>query len=104
MSLLANEKSKVVKFHFHNEKLTLSSSSPETGEVKEEMMIPYQGEDLEIGFNSSYLIDCLQVMNSDEIEFQFKNKESAGLIKESMDNMEDTLDHSHTYILMPMRI
>lgn len=97
VSLMANEKSKGVKFAIHDGVLFISSSNPETGEAKDEIAIDYQGGDFEIGFNAKYILDCLEVMKSEQLEFHFKDKTKPGLI-------QGANTKNHCYVVMPMRI
>jgi DNA polymerase-3 subunit beta len=97
VSLLAHEKSRGVKFIFSPNLLTISSSNPDMGEAREEIDVEYQGETVDIGFNAKYLLDCLPVIDSDQIEFKFKDRLNPGIVH-GMDQK------NHTYIVMPMRI
>lgn len=97
VSLLAHEKSKGVKLLFKSNLLVITSSNPDTGEAREELDIDYDGEEVEVGFNAKYLLDCLPVIQSEELEFKFKDRLSPGLFKGSK-------QQNHTYIVMPMRI
>ncbi len=97
VSLLAHEKSRGVKFAIQAGALTISSSNPDMGEAVEEMDIDYSGEPVEIGFNAKYLLDCLSVTESEQLEFFFKDRMSPGIMRGS--------DHqNHTYVIMPMRL
>lgn len=97
VSLLANEKSRGVKLSFEPKVLTISSSNPDMGEAREELDIEYEGEPLEIGFNSKYLLESLNVMKSDQLNFSLKNPVSPGILRE-------VGQENHTYVIMPMRI
>jgi DNA polymerase-3 subunit beta len=97
VSLLAHEKSRGVKFIFSPNMLTISSSNPDMGEAREEIDVEYQGETVDIGFNAKYLLDCLPVIDSDQIEFRFKDRLNPGIVH-GLDQK------NHTYIVMPMRI
>ena len=97
VSLMANEKSKGVKFGIQDGTLFITSSNPEMGEARDEISIDYHGESFEIGFNAKYVLDCLEVMTTNEIELHFKDKTKPGLLQAS--------DHkNHCYVIMPMRI
>lgn len=97
VSLLANEKSRSVKLTLQSGMLVISSSNPDMGEAREEIDINYEGDPVEIGFNSKYLLDYLSVIHSDKIEFLFKDRLSPGILRE--------VGHqNHTYVIMPMRI
>lgn len=97
ISLLSNEKSKGVKFSIQPGMMKISSNHPELGEAKEEIVIDYQGEEIEIGFNAKYFMDVLNVMDSNEVSLELDGKLSPGIIKASK-------DQSYTCVVMPMRI
>jgi DNA polymerase III subunit beta len=97
VSLLAHEKSRGVKLALTNGSLTISSSNPDMGEAREEIDVEYAGENLDIGFNSKYLLEALSVMKSEKIEFLLKDRLSPGILKEAGQK-------HHTYVIMPMRI
>ncbi len=97
VSLMAHEKSKGVKLNIQDSMLTVASSNPEMGEARDEINASYQGESFEIGFNAKYILDCLEVMREDDIEFQFKDKTKPGII-------QSVANKNHCYVIMPMRI
>lgn len=97
VSLLANEKSKGVKLGIDSGVLTISSSNQEMGEAREEIDIEYSGPQVDIGFNSKYLLECISVLKSDKIEFCFKDRLSPGILYGAEEK-------NHTYVIMPMRI
>ncbi len=97
VSLLANEKSKGVKFAVQKNLLTITSSNSDLGDAKEEIDVNYDNEPMEIGFNAKYIIDCLSIQNAENIVFHLNDKATAGLLRpEGKDD--------YTYIVMPMRI
>jgi DNA polymerase-3 subunit beta len=97
VSLMANEKSKGVKFALQEGILFITSSNPEMGEARDEVNTQYQGEPIEIGFNARYILDCLEVMGSENIEIRLKDKTKPGIL-------QTTDQKNHTYVIMPMRI
>jgi DNA polymerase-3 subunit beta len=97
VALLANEKSKSVKLSFQTQNLIITSSNPDKGEAREELPIEYQGDPIEIGFNAEYLLDYLSVIDVGVLDFQFKDKMSSGILRESG-------KQHHTYVVMPMRV
>ena len=62
-----------------------------------EMEIKYQGEDIDVGFNVTYLIDVLNNIQYDKLNFAFKDSSSSCLV--TIPNNED-----YKYVVMPMRI
>ena len=97
VSLVANEKSKGVKLAIQDSTLTISSSNPDMGEARDELDVEFQGEPIEVGFNSKYLLECLAVLRSESLEFNFKDRLSPGILYGAEEK-------SHTYVIMPMRI
>jgi DNA polymerase-3 subunit beta len=97
VSLLAHEKSRGVKLQLEGTTLSISSSDSEMGKAQEEIDVRHEGEPITIGFNAKYLLDCLAVMESETLEFRFKDRLSPGILR-ALDRQ------SHTYVVMPMRI
>ena len=97
ISILSSEKSKGVKIKIKRDFLTLTSSNPELGDAKEEMQIVYEGDEISIGFNAKYIIDILQVINTNNIILNLKDNISPGRI-----NPEG--DENHISVIMPMRL
>ena len=61
------------------------------------MAIDYSGTVVEIGFNVSYLVDALRVLDSEEIELRLKDQNSSCTLNEPE-------DIETRYLVMPMRI
>lgn len=99
VSILSSEKSRGIKFNLKPGELKLFSSNPEFGEARDKLTVDYQGKELEIGFNSQYLLDFLGTVNSDRVIFEIKDENSAVLIKPEAESRGVYL-----YVLMPMKI
>jgi DNA polymerase-3 subunit beta len=97
VSILSSEKTRGVKFHFRQDFLELSTFNPELGEAKEELPIDYKGEDLSVGFNSRFILEVLNIMNSDEVIFEMEDGKSPAVLHPAN-------DRGHTCVVMPMRI
>jgi DNA polymerase-3 subunit beta len=97
VSILSSEKTKGVKFHFSPALLELSSYNPDFGEAKEELSIDYQGEDLTVGFNYRFILEVLNILNSEEILLDLEDGVSPARIR-------PVNDEKHTCVVMPMRI
>jgi DNA polymerase-3 subunit beta len=96
-SLLAKEgKNNLIKLSIHENKITITSRSEE-GNVKEEVLISKDGENLEIGFNSKYLIEALKVIGMDEVRMEFNTSISPCLIKPIEGN-------EFEYLILPVRL
>lgn len=96
-SLIANEKSKGVKFSVSPGNLDISSSNPDVGEAKEELTCVYKGETFDVGFNASYFIDILNVLEDDKAVLELKNDTSPCVIRSEFDK-------GFLSVVMPMRL
>lgn len=96
-SLLAKEgKNNLIKLTIANNLITITSKSEE-GNVKEEIIMEKTGEDLEIGFNSKYIIDVLKAIDDDEIKMEFNTGTTPCLVK-------PLEGRSFEYLILPVRI
>lgn len=96
-SLLAKEgKNNLIKLSVFRDKIIITSRSEE-GNVKEEVFIEKEGEDLEIGFNSKYIIDVLKVINDEEVSLEFNTSVSPCLLK-------PIEGEEFLYLVLPVRI
>ncbi len=96
----ADERSRAIRFQVLNGELKVHSSISETGESEETIPIDYNGPDVEIGFNAQYLIDFLRAVDGSEIQFHFKDGNSAGELRPHA-AVAGTV---YRYVVMPMRI
>jgi DNA polymerase-3 subunit beta len=99
VALLSTERSRGVKFSLAKGSLKLFSSNPEIGEARDDLDVDYKGAELEVGFNSQYLLDFLQSIGSERIRLELKDENSAAIMKPDLDE-----DIRYTYVLMPMKI
>jgi len=99
VALLSTERSKGVKFFIKKDQIRLFSSNPEIGEARDKIGIDYDGQELEIGFNSQYLLDFLNTAKTEKVRFELKDENSAVLVRPEVDD-----DIRYIYVLMPMKI
>lgn len=99
VSLLSAERSRGIKFTLEKNKMRLFSSNPEIGEARDKLDVEYTGANLEIGFNSQYILDFLTTVSADKIRLELKDENSAALMRP--DTEEDV---KSIYVLMPMKI
>lgn len=97
VALVANEKSKGVKFSFSPGNLDISSSNPDIGEAKEELSCVYKGETFDVGFNAVYFLDILNVLEDEKAVLELKNDTSPCVIRSEFDK-------GFLSVVMPMRI
>ncbi|HQH60151.1 MAG TPA: DNA polymerase III subunit beta [Candidatus Saccharicenans sp.] len=99
VSVLSADRSRGIKLEMKPGELRLFSSNPEMGEARDRVLVDYQGEELEIGFNSQYLLDFLTTLNSPQVRLEIKDENSAVLMKPEPEDKGEYL-----YVLMPMKI
>ena len=66
ISLLA-QKNAPLRLAFSEGELTVSARTPDVGEARETLPVPFQGEPLEIGFNPEFLRDGLEAVDSGDV-------------------------------------
>ncbi len=84
-----------VKFSLEKDILNLSVNNTNSGDGKESLNVKFD-HDMDISFNSRYLIDVASQLDGDEIEIYFKDTGSPALIK-------DPSDFDSIYVVMPMK-
>lgn len=97
VSLLSNQKSKGVTLSFGNNLLEITSNNPELGDAREEIAVDYTGKSLKIGFNAKYIMDVLNAIGDEQIDFDLKDQLSPGVVRPQADK-------AYTCVIMPMRI
>jgi DNA polymerase-3 subunit beta len=96
-AILSNEKYRGVRVLLSGGSIKMVANNPEQEEAEEEVSVNYSGEDLEIGFNVSYLIDVLNVISSPEVRITLSNSNSSALVSGAADS-------GAVYVVMPMRL
>ena len=84
-----------VKFNLKKNILDLSVNNTNSGDGKESLTVKFDHE-LEISFNSRYLIDVASQLDGDRIELFFNDTGSPALIK-------DPSDFDSIFVVMPMK-
>jgi DNA polymerase-3 subunit beta len=97
VSTIASEKTRAVKMSVERDKITLSVTSPENGTASEEVPGDYASDSMEIGFNSTYLMDILRQIEGDSVEVHLADAAAPTLIREND-------KAAALYVLMPMRV
>lgn len=71
MSLLTNEKMQSpVRFIVADEGIKLHCTTA-VGRASDYINVPFEGSDIEIGFNNRYLLDAIRNTDTDELKFEF---------------------------------
>jgi DNA polymerase-3 subunit beta len=96
-SILSNEKYRGIRLQMRPGVINALAHNPEQEEAEEELEVRYNGPELEIGFNASYLLDALSAIDSDVVYLRFADSSSSCLIDGEGDMMS-------RYVVMPMRL
>jgi DNA polymerase-3 subunit beta len=101
VSLYASASTHQVRFDVKKESLTITAQDIDFGgEAREKVACMYSGEDLEIGFNSTYMVDILSHLESEDISFAFGTPTRAGIVTPVGES-----DDEHVIMLvMPVRL
>ena len=95
-ALLTNEDSKGICLSFAESGLAISSRAPELGEA--DINVPlekYNGEEVKIGFNPSFITDALRHVEGNDVVIELKAPNKPGMIKSGSDFL---------YVIMPVSL
>ncbi len=97
VSTIANEKSPVIKFKLLENILNLNTVNNESSTASEDININYKGKEIEIGFNSKYIMDIVNNLEDEEVSIKLKDNSSPIIAQENSNT-------DLVYVLMPMRV
>lgn len=96
-AILSNEKFRGIRLQLNDNVMRIVANNPEQEEAEELIHLEYQGNNIEIGFNASYLLDVVSTIASENIRWSFSDP-NGGVLIESMEKSEGL------YVVMPMRL
>lgn len=96
-AILSNEKVRTVRLQLSNDQMKITSSNPEHEEAEEIIDVSYQSQEMEVGFNVSYILDVLNALKCQRVRMRLTDAFSSCLI-------EDCEDSQAEYVIMPMRL
>jgi DNA polymerase III subunit beta len=122
VALMADERTRSVKLTIRTGEIEIGAQSSEEGEANESVLADYTGEEVQLGFNSQYLQEFLNIVTAKEAEtteqetdgekvkvkesssrqriaFEFKNGNA-----QTMMNIAGDTNYNYKYIVMPLRI
>ncbi len=124
VALMADERTRSIKITVRDGEIEIAAKSSEEGEAKEQIPVEYKGEEVEMGFNSQYLQEFLNIVTSTEmvspetknetdgekvkvketgakpkIAFEFKDSNGQTQMSFAGDS-----EYDYKYIVMPLRI
>ncbi len=124
VALMADERTRSVRLKIHSGEIEIGAQSSEEGEAHEKVAAEYTGEEVEVGFNSQYLQEFLNVVTSNSTEAEevekevdgetVRVKESGGKLRIAFEfkdgngqtqlNIAGDTNYNYKYIVMPLRI
>lgn len=102
ISLVANERTRAVRFDFAPGKLTVSSTNPELGDARETVPIDYAGNPFFVGLNAAYVTDFLSAVDTPQVSLDLKDENSQCIGKPATSS--EDLAYDYLYVVMPMRL
>jgi DNA polymerase III subunit beta len=97
VSTVSSERGRAVKLSLSGTRLLLSVTNPDSGSATEELEVEYDGDPLDIGFNSRYLLDIAAQVDGETAILKLADPGSPTLI-------QDGAGGGALYVLMPMRV
>ena len=96
-AILSHENVRGVRLQFDHNQLKVFANNPEHEEAEDSLMVEYQAEPLQIGYNVRYQTDVLAAIDSATVKMTLANPNSSALI-------ESTESDTALYVVMPMRL
>ncbi len=101
VSTMASERIEGVKFSVKSNVVEMSSTHQDFGDAHEEVEVVYEGPPLEVGFNARYLIEALNVIDTEQVVLELRDEGSPGILTPSTSAPEIS---NQLCIIMPMRL
>lgn len=77
--------------------IQITVTSPDVGSVQETIVCEIEGEDTEIAFNSSYVLDGLTAVKDEQIDMEVQSSLKPGIFRVNQ-------TENYLYLIMPVRI
>ena len=98
VSLLTEQQTRLVKFTLKGDSLLINTTSARLGSAYQELsVLTEQKEEIEIGFNATFLLEALRIMEEDLVEVHLIDNESPGVF-------QPVESQNYLYILMPVKL
>jgi DNA polymerase-3 subunit beta len=100
MSVVASDQTHRIRLSFNAGMLKFSVQTPDLGEAQDELPIRFTGDQLDIGFNASYLLEILRYIPTDDVRITLKAPERAATLEPEGWNDPS----SYLCLVMPLRL
>jgi DNA polymerase-3 subunit beta len=97
ISILSNDRTLGLKLKLSKNLLQVTTSNPDVGEAREDLVVEYGGKELVVGFNARYLLDALSTIETEEVDVSLDDDLSPCVL-------HPTDCTTYTCVIMPMRI
>tara|TARA_B100000614_G_C14557163_1_gene495930 strand:+ start:821 stop:1927 length:1107 start_codon:yes stop_codon:yes gene_type:complete len=98
MSILSSEQYKGVKLSLGTSSLDLTTTNPLQEKGEDNIDCTYDGEPMEVGFNLAYLLEVIDVIDTETVQLRFGSQDTGCLVT------SDESTPKSKYIIMPMRV
>jgi DNA polymerase-3 subunit beta len=101
VALYSNATTRQIRFSLKKNEVRVAAEDIDFGgEAKEKIACEYDGEEFEIGFNSTYIVDMLSHIDAEEIVFKLSSPVRAAIISPAKQREHEDL----LMLVMPMRL
>ena len=97
VSTVSTDKTRAIKININKGSVVISATNPDKGSASEHLDVAYNGDEVEIGFNSKYVLDVARQIKGSEIIIKLSDSVSPTLVY-------DKDDKEVLFVLMPMRV
>tara|TARA_Y100000590_G_scaffold286055_1_gene321885 strand:+ start:465 stop:1583 length:1119 start_codon:yes stop_codon:yes gene_type:complete len=97
VSTITTERSPAIKFKLLKDVMNMTSVDSESGQATEDIVTDYSGDEMEIGFNSNYILEMVRNLEDENVVLSFKDSSSPVTATEKS-------NPNLIYVLMPMRV
>ncbi len=102
VSIFANQSTHQVRFKISGKELTLSAEDIDfSNEARERLTCSYEGDDMEIGFNSRFLVEMTGNLTTDQIKIEMSAPNRAGIL---LPVDSDNKDEEILMLVMPVML
>ncbi len=99
VTVIAAGRTPVTELHIKDSEIEVTWHGQDGSSAVTTIAAEYQGEEIEIGFNSDYLLEFLRSIDSDEAILELNTNATAVLLKPNGGNPDN-----HKYVVMPIRL
>jgi DNA polymerase-3 subunit beta len=103
VSLMA-QKNAPLRLAFSDGQVLVSAQTPDVGEAREALPVPFAGDPFEIGFNAEFLRDGLESVDSQEVVIKLTGPLRPGLIESADPPSAGAGGGEFVYLVMPIRL